>query len=105
MFKIQRLIENHLLGSLEAFPVIYIAGPRQSGKTTLTKQIATTEHQATYITFDDLQLRAAAKQDPDALVGRMVLYNLLPFSTREIRNNKQKTFIDDVFSTAWTLST
>ena len=68
MKKIDRLIEDRVLKSLESFPAVYIAGPRQSGKTTLAQHIAATRHQATYITFDDLQFRSAAQRDPEAFL-------------------------------------
>jgi predicted AAA+ superfamily ATPase len=68
MSKIPRLVEDRIVQSLEAFPVVYIAGPRQSGKTTLAQRIAETRHTAKYITFDDLQMRSAAQRDPEAFL-------------------------------------
>lgn len=68
MNKIARSLEPHLIHSLEAFPVVYIAGPRQSGKTTLAQHIAASRHKARYITFDDLQMRSAVRQDPSAFL-------------------------------------
>ena len=61
------LVEDHIVRSLHAFPAVYIAGPRQSGKTTLVQHIAKERHQAQYITFDDLQLRSAALRGPVVL--------------------------------------
>lgn len=157
MKEIERLVENRVVQSLEAFPVVYIAGPRQSGKTTLVKHIAATEHKAAYFTFDDLQLRMSAQSDPDgflrklkgpvvldevqmvpelfrplkilvdenrsladagrgqflltgsasvmalpalsdALVGRMALHQLYPFSVKEIHRTNKPSFIDSIFS-------
>jgi predicted AAA+ superfamily ATPase len=65
---IQRLLENKILASLDAFPVVYIAGPRQSGKTTLVQHIAGTKHPAQYVSFDDIQVRSAAQHDPMAFL-------------------------------------
>lgn len=65
---IQRQIEDKLLKSLKAFPAVYIAGPRQSGKTTLAKLIAKEKHKAQYINFDDIQVRSAAARDPEAFL-------------------------------------
>ncbi|MBY0543926.1 MAG: ATP-binding protein [Gammaproteobacteria bacterium] len=163
MPEIDRFIEDRIVQALHTFPVVYIAGPRQSGKSTLTQRIAATRHKARYLTFDDLQIRAAAERDPmvflqslggpvvldeiqmapelfrplkmivdenrqradggrgqflltgsasvmalpqlsDALVGRMALYNLLPFSTQEIQQIKQPTFIENIFSTEWSFA-
>jgi predicted AAA+ superfamily ATPase len=68
MEKIDRFIEKRVINSLGSFPVVYIAGPRQSGKTTLAQHIANTRHKATYITFDDIQMRSAAQRDPEAFL-------------------------------------
>lgn len=160
MKNIDRLVEDRVIQSLESFPVVYIAGPRQSGKTTLVQHIARTRYKAKYITFDDIQVRSAAQRDPeaflrsldgatvldeiqmapelfrplkiivderrkdkdggrgkflltgsasvmalptlsDALVGRMALHTLLPFSAEEIKNNDKETFIDNAFLKEW----
>lgn len=156
MKEIRRLAEDRIIKSLQSFPVVYIAGPRQSGKTTLVQNIARTRHKADYITFDDLQTRSAAQKDPetfarsftgpvvldeiqmvpelfrvlkivvdenrkrkdagkgrflltgsanvmalpklsDALVGRIALHYLLPFSAQEIRKRSSSSFIDKAF--------
>ena len=74
---IDRSIEDRIVDSLSTFPVVHIAGPRQSGKTTLVKRISESRHRADYITFDDLQIRSAAQHDPDvflrSLRGNVVL--------------------------------
>jgi len=160
MKEITRHVEDRVVQSLNAFPVVYIAGPRQSGKTTLAKRIASTRHKAGYITFDDVLARSAAKRDPDAflrslkgpvvldevqmvpeifrplkiivdenrarkdggrgqflltgsasvmalpklsdaLVGRMALHTLLPFSACEISKQSPKEFIHRAFSETW----
>lgn len=155
-----RDIENRVVQSLAAFPAVYIAGPRQSGKTTLAKYIASERHPATYLTFDDVQIRSAAERDPeaflrslkgpvvldevqmvpaifrplkiiidenrervdggrgmflltgsasvmalpklsDALVGRMALHTLLPFSACEVAEGVSKDFIQKAFDSSW----
>src|SRR3990167_4771215 len=116
MQKLARFTEDRIVQSLSAFPVVYISGPRQSGKTTLAQHIASTRHKANYITFDDIQMvpelfrplkiivdenrkrkeggrgqflltgSASVMALPklsDALVGRMALHLLLPFSVQE----------------------
>ena len=74
---VERFVEEKIVNSLKAFPAVYIAGPRQSGKTTLVKRICTSRHPAGYYTFDDLQYRSAAEHDPEAflrgLKGNVVL--------------------------------
>jgi uncharacterized protein len=49
--------------------VVAIAGPRQSGKTTLAKVIAAETH--TYVTLDDAALLSAARADPVGLIRRL----------------------------------
>ncbi len=49
-----------------AFRVTVINGPRQSGKSTLAKQLV--EHSGSYWSFDDEAVRAAARLDPHGFV-------------------------------------
>ena len=60
---IQRNIKPYILELLESFKIVTIAGPRQSGKTTLSKEIAK-ELGLKYYTMDDATLLEAAKEDP-----------------------------------------
>lgn len=69
MKKLLRFAKIKILQSLKAFPVTYIAGPRQSGKTTLAQGIASGIYPLHYFTFDDLQLQSAAQHDPDAFLN------------------------------------
>lgn len=66
-----RKIEKQIVRSLEAFPAVYLAGPRQSGKTTLVQHISKCYHQAHYITFDDMQQRMAVQSDPMGFLGAL----------------------------------
>ncbi|MBE0472126.1 MAG: ATP-binding protein [Methyloprofundus sp.] len=62
-----RHIEPRLIEAMNDTPVVLIAGPRQSGKTTLVRQIA--NHQGLrYLTLDDQLTLLAAKQDPVGLI-------------------------------------
>ncbi len=60
---IQRSIKPYIIEFLESFKIVTIAGPRQSGKTTLAKEIAK-ELGFSYYTMDDETLLQAAKDDP-----------------------------------------
>jgi len=60
---IQRNIKPYILELLESFKIVTIAGPRQSGKTTLSKEIAK-ELGFSYYTMDDETILKAAKDDP-----------------------------------------
>jgi hypothetical protein len=47
------------------YPVVYLTGPRQSGKTTLARA---TFPDFAYVNLDDLQRRAAVQEDPHGLL-------------------------------------
>jgi len=61
---VPRLLSARLLDALGDRPVTLVVGPRQAGKTTLALAVARGEHPATYLTFDDPPVLAAALQDP-----------------------------------------
>lgn len=64
-----RVAESTLQRYLAAFPVVGIAGPRQSGKSTLLQKVLTDYH---YVTFDDFRNVDYFKEDP---IGFMKQYD------------------------------
>lgn len=58
----KRYCEKKIMNALTDTPVVVISGPRQSGKTTLAKQVQNQD--SIYITLDDLTQYDAAKNDP-----------------------------------------
>jgi predicted AAA+ superfamily ATPase len=58
---IKREIEPRLKSLAQQFPAVAVMGPRQSGKTTLAKQVFT---DYAYVSLEDLDKKFAAKQDP-----------------------------------------
>src|SRR5271157_437416 len=58
-----RLIESAIEKAKRTFPVIVITGPRQSGKSTLLKNIVL-EPKATYISLEDPNYRSLIMEDP-----------------------------------------
>ena len=60
---ITRKLENKLLEYLKYFPVVAVTGPRQSGKSTMLKNLLGSEYQ--YVTFDDFQVRELFYEDPN----------------------------------------
>ena len=64
--KYPRYIEPRLREVLTDTPVVGLIGPRQSGKTTLARQVSGTERR--YLTLDDSGVLAAARADPIGLV-------------------------------------
>lgn len=59
---IARLNEKLLNEALKTFPSVLITGPRQSGKTTLVREVLKETH--AYLSLDELDVRAFALQDP-----------------------------------------
>jgi uncharacterized protein len=66
----QRNIEPRLFEALQDTPVVLLVGPRQTGKTTLVKQVAK-EKGMQYLTLDDELTRLSAKEDPIGFVRRI----------------------------------
>lgn len=58
---LNRIAQKALLRLAEQFPIVGITGPRQSGKSTLTK---ITFPDKKYVTFDDKNMRELAKSNP-----------------------------------------
>lgn len=67
MHKEKREISNLIKESASKYPVILVSGPRQSGKTTLSKDIFP---ELDYINFEDLEDRAFALEDPKAFLAK-----------------------------------
>lgn len=66
MRTVQRHIQDSILEYLEIFPVVYINGPRQAGKTTLVRELLSGSFGGKFITFDDALERGAATQNPQS---------------------------------------
>ena len=65
MVYIKRAIEEHLKYLSKHFPVVVVTGARQTGKTTLIKQIFNDLSGIKYVTLDYPVLRNLAKTDPE----------------------------------------
>jgi predicted AAA+ superfamily ATPase len=61
-----RLIEPRIREALADTPVVLVAGPRQAGKTTLVRQMAT--HGMRYFTLDDQLTLLSALDDPVGMI-------------------------------------
>ncbi len=64
----QRNVMTRITAALADTPVVFINGPRQTGKTTLVQQIASQHADSTYVTFDDAGTLAAAAHDPAGFI-------------------------------------
>lgn len=65
---LKRSIEETLLRVSNAFPALVLTGPRQVGKTTLLKELATDSRR--YVTLDDFDARRLAQEDPALFLQR-----------------------------------
>ena len=61
---IKRNIETIFKEMEKTFPVVMVTGPRQVGKTTMLKELTENE-KINYVTLDNLDARALAKEDPE----------------------------------------
>jgi predicted AAA+ superfamily ATPase len=66
MIMIQRIAQEALLRLASQFPVIGVTGPRQSGKSTLTKAAFPGKR---YVTFDDRTMRELAASNPSDFIA------------------------------------
>lgn len=62
-----RYLKDSLLQAFKASPVTLLIGPRQTGKTTLMREIGE-ELGMHYLTFDTLKQLAAAQEDPEGFI-------------------------------------
>jgi predicted AAA+ superfamily ATPase len=60
---IRRNLTQPLLRALADNPVVLLNGARQSGKSTLARQLISDTHPARYLTLDDATILEAAKSD------------------------------------------
>ncbi len=65
---LSRAIQSELVLALGDRPVVFLAGPRQCGKSTLARLLARETLRADYLTFDDLSTLTAARTDPEAFI-------------------------------------
>jgi uncharacterized protein len=66
-----RYLRPLLLEALADTRVVFIAGARQVGKTTLTRDIAAGEHPMTSLTLDETATRDAASRDPAGFLAAL----------------------------------
>ena len=67
----KRNIETCIREALADTPVVFLNGARQTGKTTLVRDLARGMDGATYVTLDDAAVLAAVAHDPAGFIGRL----------------------------------
>lgn len=70
MKHIKRKLGAKILSSLKNHPVVFVNGPRQSGKSTLVRKLAEKEFPAEYVTFDNATQMAAAAAAPHSFLSK-----------------------------------
>ena len=95
---IKRAIENTVIKISKTFPVLLITGPRQVGKTTLLRKLASEDRK--YVTLDDPDVRFMAKNDPALFMQRYtppviideIQYapEILPYIKMSVDNSNRK---------------
>ena len=86
MSQIKRTLEKQIKKASDFFKVIMLTGPRQVGKTTLLKNIM--EANRSYVSFDNIETRLEAMEDP----ARFIQQLKLPVLIDEIQ------YVPDLFS-------
>ena len=73
MVELGRLVRRNLLApirtALRDTSVVTLNGARQTGKTTLARQVMTEGYRATFRSLDDLDVRGAASRDPAGFIS------------------------------------
>jgi len=64
-----RHIARRAHAALQDTPVVFLQGPRQAGKTTLTESLRSAGYDASYVTLDDTLTLKAALDDPDGFIA------------------------------------
>lgn len=59
-----RALRSHLQAAMADTPVVFLAGARQTGKSTLVKEYQASFPGSRYLTFDDLNNLSGARKDP-----------------------------------------
>lgn len=65
---IKRNIQKRIITALKDSPVVFLNGARQTGKSTLIREIVETIYPARYVTFDEVTVLSGAKSDPDGFL-------------------------------------
>lgn len=66
-FTLPRLVESSLAERLKVMPAVIVTGARQTGKSTLVREL--TPGNRRFYSMDDLDMRDSARRDPGLLVG------------------------------------
>ena len=65
---IKRKLRGTILNALQSFPVVFVNGPRQAGKSTLVQSLVSKGWPAEYVTFDEATMLGAAEANPESFL-------------------------------------
>ncbi len=65
---IERRLSPAILDALQGFPIVYVTGARQAGKSTLVQSLAAQAWPADYVTFDEATVLGAAEANPESFL-------------------------------------
>ena len=65
---VYRILSKTIKKAIKTFPAIVITGPRQSGKTTLLRNLLKKSHQ--YVNLENPDIRMKAQDDPNGFLGQ-----------------------------------
>ena len=68
---VTRRLSDEVLFSLKNSPVVFLNGPRQSGKSTLVRMLIRNDYPAEYLSFDDESQMAAARLSPENFLNNL----------------------------------
>ena len=68
---VTRRLSDEVLFSLKNSPVVFLNGPRQSGKSTLVRMLIRNDYPAEYLSFDDESQMAAARLSPEIFLNNL----------------------------------
>ena len=66
-----RKLSDKILFSLRNNPIVFLNGPRQSGKSTLARMLIRNDYPAEYLSFDDESQIAAARVSPQKFLNQL----------------------------------
>jgi adenylate kinase family enzyme len=74
---IKRQLSQRVMHALKGFPVVFVNGPRQAGKSTFVQSLTARKWPAEYVTFDEATMLGAAEANPESFLrayeGRLML--------------------------------
>jgi len=101
---IPRKLSTQLLESARFFPAVVLAGPRQTGKTTLLRQLFPEHH---YVSLDRPLLAEQAEEDPESFLSLYpapLLIDEVHYAPGRVRYARGSSLINPILRARWALA-